>query len=91
MQGAGTDAKTVQAIGAALRGRKAFAGEILNYTKSGHPYWVSLAINPIFNEQGSLVNFVSVQADITETKVKELEYEKIRSHRHVECDQRMES
>lgn len=76
LQGAGTDAQTVQAIGAALRGRKAFAGEILNYTKSGHPYWVSLAINPIFNEQGSLVNFVSVQADITETKVKELEYEK---------------
>ena len=39
--------------------------ELLNYTKSGQPYWVSLNIQPVHNAQGQLAHYVSVQVDIT--------------------------
>jgi PAS domain S-box-containing protein len=53
---------------------KPYTGEVLNYNKNGEPYWISLAINPVFNEKGELDKFISVQANITETKIKNLDY-----------------
>ena len=59
-------------ISAKLKAREPFYEEILNYTKSGEPYWISLAINPIVDAQGKLQRFVSIQANITGTKSKAL-------------------
>lgn len=73
LQGELTDPDTVQSIRTHLNSQKPFYEEILNYTKTGSPYWISLSINPVFDEAGRLVKFVSVQADITETKQKALE------------------
>lgn len=73
LQGQNTDAATVQRIRERLAERQPFFEEILNYTKSNEPYWISLAINPIFDAQGRLERFVSVQANITETKLASLE------------------
>ena len=44
----------------------------MNYTKDGDPYWISLSINPIFGEDGRLERFVSVQADVTEVKMRSM-------------------
>ncbi|ERE11432.1 hypothetical protein O166_04940 [Pseudogulbenkiania ferrooxidans EGD-HP2] len=76
LQGEDTNPDTIRKIGACLREHRPFHGEILNYTKAGKPYWVSLAINPVFDETGSLSNYISIQADITETKEREEEYSK---------------
>jgi methyl-accepting chemotaxis protein len=76
LQGEATDPATVAEIRACLKARKAFNGEILNYDKQGREYWISLAINPIFDAEGRLINFVSVQANISSTKERELEYSK---------------
>ncbi|WP_346351694.1 PAS domain S-box protein [Oceanimonas sp. AH20CE76] len=74
LQGEQTDPQTVARISEYIARREAFYDEILNYDKHGTPYWISLAINPVFSEQGKLEHFISIQANITETKSKALEF-----------------
>lgn len=69
LQGPHTDAATVEHIRAKLKARQPFYEQVLNYNKAGEPYWISLSINPIFDERGQLEKYVSVQANITETKM----------------------
>lgn len=73
LQGEETDHRTVDIIRQKLKNREAFYDEILNYRKDGSPYWTSLSINPVFNE-GQLVNFIAVQADITRVKQMALDF-----------------
>lgn len=68
LQGAYTSQETRRRIRQHLDARKPFYEEILNYHKNGEPYWISLAINPIFNDKGILTNFVALEADVTATK-----------------------
>ncbi|MBY0410081.1 MAG: PAS domain-containing protein [Burkholderiaceae bacterium] len=70
LQGCTTDAATVARIRGLLQAQKPFYEEILNYTKDGTPHWVSLAVNPIFDAQGNVERFVSVNANITTTKLR---------------------
>ena len=70
LQGLHTDPATVGRIRAKLHAQEAFYEQILNYTKNGDPYWISLSINPVFDKHGNLSKIVSVQANITETKMK---------------------
>ena len=39
---------------------------ITNYNKEGKPYVSSIQISPVFNEKGELINYVSIQQDVTE-------------------------
>jgi PAS domain S-box-containing protein len=73
LQGDLTDQPTVQRIRDHLNMNKPFYEEILNYSKSGEAYWVSLSINPVFDENGRLERFISVQANVTQTKQQALE------------------
>jgi methyl-accepting chemotaxis protein len=73
VQGPHTDAATVARIRQSLDAQKPFYEEILNYTKSGQPYWISLSINPIFDANGRLVRFISIQANVTETRMRSQE------------------
>lgn len=41
---------------------------ITNYTKKGEPYVSSIQISPVFNEKGELINYVSIQQDVTESE-----------------------
>jgi len=70
LQGPHTDRATVERISQKLASHQPFLEQILNYTKAGQPYWISLSINPIFSPAGKLVRFVSVQANVTETKMR---------------------
>lgn len=54
--------------------------EILNYTKSGQPYWVSADIQPVFSDDGILLQFVAVESDIT---VQKAELERIKKENEV--------
>jgi methyl-accepting chemotaxis protein len=74
LQGPDTDRNTVDRLRKKLAARQPFYDEILNYTKTGEPYWISLSINPVFDSNGELVRFISIQANITETKTKALEF-----------------
>ncbi len=67
LQGPDTDKNTVKRMREKLDRKEAFYDEILNYDKQGKEYWISLAINPVF-ENGELKNYIAVQANVTETK-----------------------
>lgn len=68
LQGKDTDPRTIERIREHLREKRSFYDEILNYTKDGTPYWISLSITPIFSASGQLEYYISVQANVTEVK-----------------------
>lgn len=74
LQGPHTNRETIERIRLNLQKREPFYEEILNYTKNGEPYWISLAINPVFGKNGQLERFVSIQANINDTKLESLEF-----------------
>ncbi|MBP0049583.1 PAS domain S-box protein [Marinobacterium sp. AK62] len=73
LQGEATSQETITRIRDHLARQEPFYDEILNYNKSGEPYWISLSISPVMDQAGRLEKFISVQADITETKLHALE------------------
>jgi methyl-accepting chemotaxis protein len=68
LQGPATSAHTKALIRERLAHGQPFYDEILNYTKSGTPYWISLSINPIKDDSGQIVRFISIQANISGLK-----------------------
>lgn len=73
LQGPHTSQETVSKIRNKLAAREPFYEEILNYTKLGEPYWISLAVNPVFDESGNIKQFISIQANVDQTKRKAIE------------------
>ena len=73
LQGPHTDRDTIARVRANLAAGKPFYEQILNYTKAKEPYWISLSINPIFGPDGAIQRFISVQANITESKMRAFE------------------
>lgn len=73
LQGALTTRETVEKMRQAIQDRVPFQGEILNYSKDGKPYWLTLSINPIFADRGELTNFIAIESDITQRKQSEQE------------------
>jgi len=49
--------------------------ETINYTKSHNEYWVRLSMIPIFNQEGDISHWISIQRDISEEKKLETEKE----------------
>jgi methyl-accepting chemotaxis protein len=74
LQGRHTDKTTIAQIRQALDARKPFYADILNYTKRGEPYWIALTINPVLAADGTLERFISIQANITKTKLESMEF-----------------
>jgi methyl-accepting chemotaxis protein len=73
LQGADTDPETVRHIRECLAARRPFQTDILNYRKDGTPYWISLAIDPVFDRSGTLTHLVATSTDISEVKLHALE------------------
>lgn len=74
LQGPLTDKATIAKLSSDIKNAVPVYEEILNYDKWGQSYWVSLAINPVKELDGSVKNYISIQADITETKIKALDF-----------------
>ncbi|MCU0357869.1 MAG: PAS domain S-box protein [Cyclobacteriaceae bacterium] len=70
LQGELTDKPTADWISQKIREGQGFKNiELINYTKSGRLYWVSLEVIPLTDENGQVEKFVAVQSDITEQKL----------------------
>ncbi|MDM8551902.1 PAS domain S-box protein [Desulfobacterales bacterium HSG2] len=80
LQGPLTDRETVRTISDALKEKKSITCEILNYHKDGHPYWISLSVTPILDENGDVVRFIGIQSDISEKKLAEAELQKAKEN-----------
>ena len=70
-----TDEQIIKKIKETETNHQSFAGEKLSYKKDGSTMWIYLMANPIFNDNGELTNWVSVETDITPIKKAELVYQ----------------
>jgi PAS domain S-box-containing protein len=68
LQGPETDLETLSRISAKLKAQEFISEEIINYTKTGNKMWLKLDIAPVFEDDGSLKNFIAIQTDITALK-----------------------
>ncbi|GAA4015317.1 hypothetical protein GCM10022631_29180 [Deinococcus rubellus] len=66
LQGEGTDPEAILQMRTAFDAGAAIDLVVLNYKKSGIPFWNALNIGPIHNAQGTLTHFIGVQTDVTE-------------------------
>ena len=76
LQGEKTSQETVNSIREALAKHEPFSGEILNYSKDGKAYWLSLNINPVFDDDGELIQFIALESEITTRKEIEIKLRK---------------
>ena len=70
---------------AALSAAEPVRTEILNYTKSGEPYWVEIAIVPVFNSRRALIRFIAIERDITAQKERQELEKELQASRKLEA------
>ncbi|WP_322400736.1 putative bifunctional diguanylate cyclase/phosphodiesterase [Massilia luteola] len=68
LHGAGTDPAVVERIVESMRNGQAATAEMVNYTKSGDPYWVEMELMPFTDDAGRISHWVVVGRDITERR-----------------------
>ncbi|WP_337174485.1 PAS domain S-box protein [Paludisphaera sp.] len=68
LHGPETDPAVRAYIGQRLKAGEPARAEVVNYTRSGRPYWAAVEIRPLHDAAGRVVNFLSVQSDVTERK-----------------------
>ena len=68
LQGPDTQRAQLDRIRAALEQWERVRVDLINYTKSGEPYWVDLDVSPVWDESRRLTHWVAVGRDITERK-----------------------
>lgn len=68
-----TNPATVAAIKSSTIKQESYRGEIQYRCKSSRDIWLDITINPVFNPQNELINYIAIGSDITEKKEKDLE------------------
>jgi PAS domain S-box-containing protein len=66
LQGPNTDPTAIARIRSALADERPITEVLLNYRRDGTAFWNQVSISPVFDGGGRVVNFVGVQADVTE-------------------------
>ncbi|MDF1760906.1 MAG: diguanylate cyclase [Coxiellaceae bacterium] len=79
LQGPDTSKDTLEKIKNALEQKSALQVEILNYKKSGEPYWLDLQIVPLPNTDGNIEYFAAIQRDLTQKKAIEKQMQQLGS------------
>ncbi len=68
LQGPDSDPQTVAAIRAGLSAARSFTVEILNYRKSGAPFWNRLSVTPVRGIDGKISHLIGIQSDVSERR-----------------------
>ncbi|MBC5765149.1 sensor domain-containing protein [Ramlibacter albus] len=71
LQGPNTQRDRLDHIRASLEQWSPVRVDLINYTKSGEPYWVDLDVSPVWDKSRRLTHWVAVGRDITERKMAE--------------------
>ena len=79
LQGKDTCEDTRQRVREAIINKQPIRECILNYSKSGIPYWLDMNIFPLKNAIGEVTHFAAVERDVTEQKQMEAELREMAS------------
>lgn len=71
LQGPDTDPSTIAFMNQNIRDGEGFKTEVLNYHKNGSTYWLTLNVQPVYDKQDQLIQFIAVESDITDRKTME--------------------
>ena len=66
LQGPDTDPATVALMRERVRAGEGFRVEVLNYAKSGRPYWLAIDCEAVRDDSGAPAGFVAIETDVTE-------------------------
>lgn len=70
-----TTKEIYEALWSTILAGNTWKGEFLNKSKSGALYWENVIISPIFDEKGTITNFLAIKDDVTAHK--RIEQEKL--------------
>jgi PAS domain S-box-containing protein len=68
LQGKDTDPETLRKLRNSISAGRECSVEILNYRKDGTSFWNALFVTPVRDGRGKIINFIGVQADVTERR-----------------------
>ena len=68
LQGPQSDPWVINYMAKQLERGLGYKAELINYTKSGQPYWIQIEVQPIINEQGDITHFIAIERDTTEAR-----------------------
>ena len=68
LQGPKSDPTTVAFMHAQLEAGKGFRVQLINYTKQKRQYWIQLEVQPVYDTEHRLSNYIGVARDITRDK-----------------------
>lgn len=71
LHGADTDPAVVRAMHEAVSAGQSCSVELLQYTRRGTSYWSALTLTPVYDDAGHLVQYVSVDVDVSERRALE--------------------
>jgi len=72
LQGRDTDSRTIARLSQAVQSGVDCRAVVLNYTKTGVPFWNDLFVAPLKDRHGHVVHFVGVQSNISPLRAKAL-------------------
>ncbi|MFK7978608.1 MAG: response regulator [Saprospiraceae bacterium] len=73
LQGEQTNPATIKKMRDAIKNGEGFDVEILNYNKSGTPYWIQIICNPLIDQNGAHTGFMAIESDVSVRKQYELD------------------
>jgi PAS domain S-box-containing protein len=65
LQGVGTDPAAIEVFREAIRKEKQCEVTLLNYHKSGSPYWVNIRMSPVFECSGNLAGYTALEEKVS--------------------------
>ena len=68
LQGKDTDRAAIARLRQAVAAGQPFLTDLLNYRKTGEPFWNRVSLTPVRNAHGDLTHYVGIQSDITAMK-----------------------
>lgn len=74
-KGPKSDSEELKKLLRAIKNEEECVIETITYTKTQEEYWVRFAMIPIFNNEGVITHWISIQRDITDEKKLETEKE----------------
>jgi PAS domain S-box-containing protein len=74
-----TDKEIMERIHQSFEEGLSFKGDVLNYRRSGEPFWISLNLTPVRNDKYTTTHFIGVMRDITHRKEVEREIARLQA------------